>query len=114
MSTSTVRTSEASPVHTALQVVGSSRKPGTLHATGSSSMCIAPLALMRTVLAEPGSEVSQGCPQISAASLLSPSSPRTSVDGAAGLGGGTALDCGPQANALENKPSNTVARTAGA
>lgn len=98
---STVVTDGVSPAHTALHVAGSSRKPGTLHATVSSSMCIMPLAEVRSVLAEPSSAVSHGCPQICVTSLLTPSSPRTNVDGAAGFGGGTAFDRGPQASETE-------------
>lgn len=101
MSISTDVTDGESPTQIALQVTGSSRKPGMLQATVSSSMCIIPLVDVRSVLADPSSALLHGCPQICVASVLIPSSPRTSVDGAAGFGGGTAFDRGPHASEAE-------------
>lgn len=83
-STSTVVTTGTSPAHTALHVAGSSPNPGTVQAAVSSSMCIIPLAETRRVLADPSRAESQGRRQIALASLFRPSSPRTSVEGAAG------------------------------
>ncbi len=102
MSTSTVDTVWASVVQMALQLVGSSRWPGTRHEAASSSMCTTPPAEVRAVLAEPASEVSQGWPHTSPMSRFTPSSPRTSVEAAAGCGGGAELLWGPQPSTTAN------------
>lgn len=65
-------------------------------------MCTTPPAEVRAVLAEPGSEVSQGWPQTSPMSRLTPSSPRTKFEGAAACGGGAELLAGPQPSRTEH------------